>query len=579
MKTRFKLAPVAAAVAIAAPLPALAFEPISIGDGYTFEGRLNLTYTLSQRVEGQDPLLTYRAPTTTAVNNAGANDGDNNFKKNALTANRLAGLLETKLTKGDSGVVFDASSFYDDVYHRTNDNNPAANNPYRVNKPAPFNEFTDGAKYYQGGYSRVLNAYAYTSFDFGADSRATIRLGRHAVNWGEAVFYPNIAQAQGPFDGTKQGIPGTETKDSVLSEDQISASIQMTPRWTLLGQAQFAFHPTIAPAAGSYLSTSDATGPGARCLGPWTVIPAVPSLFAGFNGCSFGNRGDDIKPNDIGQWGIGTRYRVTEATELGLYYLNFNDRTPLPVINAFTPGTPIPAPLQAAFGGITQIGNGSYRVRYFDHVELLGATASTSLGVVSVAGEISYRRGAPVLVNTVVNPATGATIPNPTRADITTAAVNMFYNVGRTPLSSSLLLLGEVSGSFVGSVDAIKAPGVEALGPAAAFFPASNNMFFQTKSAVAYTLQAVPGWPGIFENWDLTVPISFAHQVKGRSLVGTTGGEGDMRVSVGATMVYGGNLSVGLTYLGFLNKANLAPKTSRLLTDRDQISLAVKYSF
>ena len=35
-------------------------------------------------------------------------------------------------------------------------------------------------------------------------------------------------------------------------------------------------------------------------------------------------------------------------------------------------------------------------------------------------------------------------------------------------------------------------------------------------------------------------------------------------------MVYGGNLSLGLNYLGFLGDANLALKTNRLLTDRDQ---------
>jgi len=573
MKNRFKLVPLAAAAAVvaAAPMTALAFETIEIGDGVALDVRLNLNYTIGQRIKKQDPVI---------LGVAGSNDGDGNFKKNALTTNRLSALLEAKLSKGDTGLVFSASSFYDDVYRKANDNDPAANNPGKVNKPPPYNEFTDEARRYQGGYSRVLDAYGYTSFDLGSSSRATVRLGRQAVNWGEAMYYPNIAQAQGPFDGTKTGIPGTETKDSILAEDQLSVAVQVNPNWSLLGQVQFGFHETIALAPGAYMSNSDAVGPGASCLGPWTSIPAIPGMFSGFTGCSFGLRGDDIRPKDVGQWGIGTRVRVTDATELGLYYLHFNDRTPLTVINAFTPGTAIPAALQGPFGGIKQIGNGSYRVRYFDHVNMLAATASTSLGVASVAAEYSYRKGAPVLVNTVVDPTSGATMPTPTRADISIASVNAMVNVGRTPIAPMTTLIAELSGSQVHKAEAIQAPGVAALGPAAAFFPASNDLFFQTRSALAYTLQGVLSYPGVVENFDLTIPISFAHQLKGRSLVGpTTGGEGDKRVSIGATVVYGGNASLNLTYLGFLGGSDLMPKTQRLLADRDQISLNFKYSF
>lgn len=573
MKNRFKLAPLAAAAVVAAaPMAALAFDTIELGDGVALDARLNLNYTIGQRIKKQDPVL---------LGIAGKNDGDGNFKKNALTTNRLAALLEAKLSKGDTGLVFSASSFYDDVYRKTNDNDPAANNPGKVNKPPPYNEFTDEARRYHGGYSRILDGYGYTSFDLGDSSRATLRLGRQAVNWGEAMYYPNIAQAQGPFDGTKTSIPGTETKDAVLTEDQLSAAIQVNPNWSLLGQVQFGFHETITSAPGAYLSNSDAVGPGAVCLGPWTSIPAIPGLFSGFTGCSFGLRGDDIRPKNVGQWGIGTRVRVTEATELGLYYLHFNDRTPLTVINSFTPGTAIPAPLQPAFGGIKQIGNGSYRIRYFDHVNMLAATASTSLGMASVAAEYSYRKGAPVLVNTVVDPTSGATIPNPTRADISIASVNAMVNLGRTAIAPMTTLIAELAGSYVHKAEAIKAPGVETLPAAfAGAFPASNDLYFQTRSALAYTVQGVLSYPGVVENVDLTIPISFAHQLKGRAMVGpTTGGEGDKRVSIGATVVYGGNASLNLTYLGFLGGSNLVPKTERLLTDRDQISLNFKYSF
>ena len=570
MNKHHKLGAVALALqALAGPV--LAGETIELGDGLNLDWRLGATYTLGQRMKSPDPLLV-------GPLNSGGNDGNSNFAKHALTANRLALLLDTKLSKGDSGAVFSASTFYDDVYHRSNDADPSPANPSRINKPAPYNEFTPEARRYHGGYSRVLDAYGYTSLRMG-DSRATVRLGRHVVSWGEALFFPSISLAQGPADGTKTGIPGTETKDQLLPEDQISATLEMSPRWSLLGHAQFNFHETLAHAPGSFLNSSDGVGPGGRCLGPFTAIPAVPAAgFGGFNGCSFGVRGEDIRPGRTGQWGIGTRYRVTDETEVGLYYLNYHDRTPLPEINAFAAGTAIPPALQAAFGGITQIGNGSYRIRYFDDVKLICATFSTTFGSVAMAGELSHKRGAPVLVNTLVNPATGATLANPTRANVTQLNLNATANLGRSALADSALLLAEIAAVRVGSIEARKAPGAEAF-PAAAGFAARNDPFFKTKNGLAASATLALGYPGVFEGWDLSVPIAVSRQLRGRSLTGGVGGQGDTRYSIGATFTRHSNLSVGLSYLGYLGDASLDPRTERKLVDRDQLSLVVKYAF
>jgi hypothetical protein len=580
VRTIQTISPVAAAVAAllgSAALPALAFETIDLGEGLKLESRINLTYTLSRRMKDQDPVL---------AGATGSNDGNNNFDKGSLTSNRIGALLDARLSKGASGLVFSASAFYDDVYHGTNDNNPgnglpgAGYNPNGVNKPPPFNEFTDKAERYHGGYARVLDAYGYTSFNI-AESTVNLRVGRMVVSWGEALFFPGISLAQGPADGTKTGVPGTEVKDQLLPEDQISVSAEVTPRWSLMAHAQFGFHETLAQAPGSFMSTSDGVGPGGTCLQAWTSVAAIPAVgFPGYTGCAFGTRGADIKPDDVGQWGLGTRYRVTDETEVGVYYLNYNDRTPIPEINAFTPGPFAASPVPA----LRPLGGGSYQIRYFDDIKLLGATVSTTFGKVTVAGEYSYKDGAPVLVNTLVNPAAptnpSSYIPNPTRAKIQQLNVNAFANFGRTPIAEQTLLLGEIAMVQIGSIEARKAPGVENLPAAAqAAFPASDDPSFDTKKGVAFAMTASFGYPGIIEGWDLTVPISYSQQVSGRTLLGGVGGEGDRRYSLGATMVKGGNLSLNLTYLGFLGSANLTLKENRLLTDRDQLSLVAKYSF
>jgi hypothetical protein len=437
---------IALAAAMVAAGPAAALEQIEFGPGIKLDARANFTYTLGQRVKQQDALL---------ARTVGINDGNNNFDRGALTANRLGALVDAKLSYGDSGFVYSGSIFYDGAYHGINDNNPGNGfpgpgfNPNSVNTAPPFNQFTSQTEYYQGGYGRNLDVYAYTSFDID-EARATVRLGRHVVNWGEALFFPSIGLAQGPADGTKVGIPGTETKDQLLPESQISAAIEVTPRWTLLAQLQFQFHKTFAPSVGSYLSTSDAVGQGAICLGPWAKLPAAGG-FGGFTGCSFGVRQADTTPDNFGQWGIGTRYRVTDETEVGVYYLNYKDRTPLPVVNLFAPGVPTPFP------GVAQIGNGTYSVNYFDDVHLIGATYSTTLGVATVTGELSYKDNAPVLVNALLPAGQGfAEVAGvPSRGKITQLNIGTFINAGNTPIARSTQVLAEISTVYVGEIDKV----------------------------------------------------------------------------------------------------------------------------
>ncbi|MGE8321435.1 MAG: DUF1302 family protein, partial [Comamonas sp.] len=105
-----KLHPLAVATLLALGTGgALAGETIELGDGVKLDWRLNLNYGLATRLNDPSPVL------------AGS-DGNNNFKKGSLTTNRLGALLESRLSKGDSGLVMTASTFYDDVYHHRNDN-------------------------------------------------------------------------------------------------------------------------------------------------------------------------------------------------------------------------------------------------------------------------------------------------------------------------------------------------------------------------------------------------------------------------------------------------------------------------
>lgn len=544
-KLTFRLSPITAAV-IGALLasPALGGDTIVFDNGARFDWKGTATYTVATRLRSADPALL-------EVDGTGI-DGNNNFDKGALTANRLALLFEGKFSKDRSGFVLSGSTFYDDVYHHGTD----SKRPYLNTSDAP-GTFSGAAKRYHGGYSRILDAYAYTSFGVG-DGDATVRAGRHVVSWGESLFFPAISLAQGPVDGTKSDIPGTETKDLLLPEDQVSMIYRPTPEWTLMAHAQYGWHPTVSAAPGSFLNSGDTSGPGNECLGP--VIPTGTGGYA----CSFGARQSDDRPGDTGQWGVGTRYRVSEETEVGLYYLNYHDRVGLPEIDVF-------AASDALEGG-------AYRNRYFDNVKLIGASFSTTLGLATLAGEMAYKRGAPELVDTVVDPESGTALPTPTRANVLQTSVNSFINLGRSDFADGALLLAEVSYIDVRSVKKIKARGVESLGAIAEYFPASNKLSM-SGHGLGISTSLILTYDGVFSGWDLEVPISYSHQLSGRTLMGPVGGEGDRRVSVGAALTYNQNLSFEINYLDFLGNASTDIKTERLLTDRDQLSLVVKYNF
>ena len=544
MKLHKKMKPVALAViGMGMVGPAMAFEAIEFENGAVLESRLTTTYTLSTRLEERDRVL---------ANNPGGNDGNNNFDKGALTSNRVSLLLDTHLKKGSSGFILSASTFYDDVYHGANDND-GTSFPNKIGGPA--NRFTSDAKRYHGGYSRILDAYGYTSFDVGEEGRATVRLGKHVVSWGETLFIPGISAAQGPADGTKAGIPGTEVKDQLLPEDQISALYEVNDRLSLMAHAQYGWHKTLVNAPGSFMSTSDVVGPGSVCLSPGPTCGAL--------------RRADETPGKTGQWGVGAKYRVTDETEVGLIYLNYHDRAPMVDVDS-----------------VVSDGSGfGFNHRYFEDIKMLGATFSTSFGIATLGGEISYRKDAPALVNTRLG---ANVVPTATTADVLQTNVNTFINLGRTFLAPQANFLAELAYTDVRNPDARRVPGATGdtsvtFAPGFGMVPVptreSDSLNFGSYGlAFASTLSLT--YPGIIENWELGVPISYSRQLKGRTLQGNLGmGEGDHRMSLGATMTYRRNLQIGLTYLGYFGDASLDRVKNRQLTDRDQLSMVVKYTF
>jgi len=296
----------------------------------------------------------------------------------------------------------------------------------------------------------------------------------------------------------------------------MSASLGLTREWSLLGYYQFRHHPYELSPVGDYFSTTDVVGPGAQFIRLGTGDAATVAKIT---------RGPDIEAKNSGQWGIGTRYLLAANTQLGLYYLNYHDRLPSVMINP----------------------DGTYQVKFFENVKLLGASLSTRLGDWQVSGEASYKKDAPILTTT-----------GPARGKATQFQLSAIQTWGKTWISPQSSFAGELGYQYINGVD----------GP---------GSLVNDKNAFAFQFAVTLTYPNVFEGWDLDVPFSYGRQFNNSAVsFSPFTGDGDHRASIGARFKYLGNTEVGLTYNAFLGSPDA---TSRALADRDFVALSVKYSF
>ncbi len=491
--------------------PAFAGDTVNLGADTTLDYTFTLGYGLGMRT---------RAPSGNllAPANINGDDGDRNFAKDKLMQNQVSVLGEVNLKHDDWGVFVRADAFYDQVYHRPNYNDA----PDTVNHSGVYNQFTGDTSYWAGARPQLLAAYAYNTFHIG-QTNLNVKVGDQVVAWGESLFFANIAGAQGPADATKSYVAGAEVKDILLPVPQISTQWQLSPNFSVLAYWQFSFQHNDLTAPGSYFSYSDVTGPGAQyIIGPGGLrIPIGP----------------DVKPSNYDQWGVGARWRVFGDTEVGAYYLHYNDMNPS-VVTSYFPTL-------------------QYQQTYFDHIKLTGLSFSTDLNGVNVAGETSYRQGASVLVNT---PA-GATA---TRGDIWQSNLSAIYSIGPTFLAASQTLIGEISYVHAGNVTPIN----------------GTSSLTNSRNAAAFEVAWTLSYKNVFSGWDVDVPLTFSDQFTGNSALsgslGSLTGVGDKRVTVGVDFTRLSNLKLGIVYAKFLGSPN---PVTRPLADRDYVLATATYSF
>ncbi|MBT0961182.1 DUF1302 domain-containing protein [Denitromonas iodatirespirans] len=501
-----------------------------------------VSYTAGFRAQDQSDTLTA---------DRNQDDGNRNFGT-GLISNRIDLLSELDLTYGNFGARLSGAAWYDDVYNRSNDNDsPATAN----HSSTEHDEFTDRTRDLHGRKAELLDAFVFGRGElFG--KRSSFRLGRHSVLYGESLFFGanGIAGTQGSVDIIKlQSNPNAQFKEIIRPTNQVSASIQLADGVTLGGYYQFSWEALRTPAVGSYFGTTDnAFGGGAE------------RLFVGPFGAWLNHR-HDLKAKDSGQGGVQLRLS-TGDWDFGLYATRFHSKTPTLYQTFSGPVAPFNA----------NRGIGEFYWVYPEGISAFGASFSTSIDFVNVAGEISTRRNTPLVsdgVNVTGTNADNSHHPAYAVGNTAHAQVSILASLPPNFIAQESSLVAEIAWHRLLSVT--KNP--QALNPLA------------TRDATALRLVYTPTYRLLFPGTDVRFPIGIGYSPDGRSPVissgfGTYHG-GDVSIGMRATYLDRWNFGVNYTHY-FGKEDNFLTGTvpphitqAQSLRDRNFVTLSVSRSF
>ncbi len=499
-----------------------------------------IRYNLTTRVESQDPNI-LRSP-----NN---DDGNRNFKKGSVVANRLDLFSEFDLTyQKRMGMRVSAAAWYDDAYNHLDGNNVATSN--RLVNGAPALGLSDSVKrLYLGPSGEILDAFVFARVDLG-DMPLNVKLGQHNMFWGETFFNPlhGVSYGQQALDIRKQAAsPGIEAKELFRPRNALSGVLQVEPGFSVAAQYFLDWENTKVSEPGTYRSGTDFVLDGGESLlqGPARLI-----------------RRADITPEKRGDWGVAAFFQPSWIEgSLGLYYRETADMQPQAHINN---------------------ANRTYRFVYADNIKILGASLGTTLAGASIGFEANYRKGMPlntVGVFTTALPTQGETLGP--RGDTFHAVLNAQKPLNKSALWDSAMLIGEVAFNRLLKVT-----------DGAAFFVNNQNvppavLQRSTRDYFGMGISFTPTWFQVLPGVDLSMPMFVSGGVSGTSAIFTGGTKGTGSYSIGLAAVYNDVYRFDLTYVDSFGRyltnaagvitSNSGPQS--LTKDRGSLGLTFKYTF
>lgn len=476
------------------------------------------------------------------------NDGNNNFDP-GLVSNNLKLILEVGGEYRDFSFFVRADALYDWVYTENSTDlsdraYPSYNNGIPAGGTLLPGELPRDTIAEHGRRTRLLDAFVTYNFDLGEQSGA-VRFGKQVISWGESTFYPGINALQNPIDAVTALAPGTETREIFLPTSAVDLKWDFSPSFSGEVYYKTDWQRSTLPGVGSFLSTSDTTGPGAErvLLGPLGAAPVVAR----------------DTPDDDGQWGTALRYLTDGGSNFEVYYANAHHNIPGAeiVINLADPGQ-------------------SYsREVYAADIPLWGASFSSLLGEAQVYMDGVYSKDMPFVdVTSEFNDDGNFERSKMARGHYWQIAAGFTDIYTAFPwLSEQITILGEVlyQGNNLGESEILRPP----LG----ITPPPERNLTVTDTAWGYQFRVQLKYYSVLQGMDVTVPITFKHDVDGYGNANglNNGLVEDMKTaSIGFDAFYLTNWQFSGKYAWYWDGDDPADRT---LDDRDNISLNIKYVF
>jgi len=514
-----------------------------------------IKYTSAFRVEARSNALADSPPTT--INQ---DDGDRNFGR-GLISNRLDVFSEADVIYRNVGARVSVAGWYDTIYNTSNDND----SPLTANqRSVPYNQFTRDTRRVHGRDIEMLDAFVFGSAYLG-DVKTSVRAGRHAILWGESLFYGSngIAGAQAPVDVIKLiSVPNSQFKETIRPVGQVSSQLQISKEVSLAGYYQYEWEKSRLPAVGSYFSSSDIVD-----IGGERLIVGAPLIPGGGAAAFF--RGTDQPAKNSGQGGIALRLH-TAGADYGLYAVRWHSKTPFVYVRPavlLPPGGGPPIVLEPANFNPPAGQLGQYYLVYPEKIRTFGVSATRTVGGANIAGEFSIRRNTPFASKplTVTAPQLAGNNGNPAYAvgNSAHAQASVVWTLGPTVLARSAIFLAEVAWNRVtGSTR-----------------NAQNRDPNATDDAVALRMVFEPVYRQIFPGVDVSVPVGLSYSPRGRSaVVGAFAVDkgGDMNLGLTATYLETWRATLAVTHFyGWVAPTGYVQN----LGDRDYVSFTLRTTF
>lgn len=520
----------ATALITAAAMPNMAMALTFETGAWLFDVDTSLGAAAQWRTESRDKTL------STDFDNYNLNDGNNNFDTGLVSA-KGSFILEIAGQREDFSFFVRTDGLYDYVYE--DEKSDLSQEDYLTYNGAIPNggklkrgDFPSGTLSEHGKRVRLLEAFVNQEFEL-AEQSGGVRLGRQVIAWGEALLYQGVNTMQNPIDGGVALSPGVEAKEIFLPTNAIDLKWSFSNSISAEAYYKLEWEETTQPGVGSFLSTSDITGPGAQRV---ILTPGVLS----------GKVLEADNPDDFGQWGTALRYLTEEGTSFGISYTRSH---------ANGPGSQFLLDLA---------GETTSQEIYLEDINFWQFGVNTTVGEASIYADLAYSDNAQFIDKSrYLNDRGQLVAADVVRDDYRQAVVGITDGYTAFPwLSPQIILTAEAiyQSNDLGEGDKTGTP------------------YIATDDAWGYQFILIFKYYSVLPGVDLDVPISFRHDVDGygETMLKNVLVEDQKWASVGVNALYLDNWEMQAKYSFYFGNDDTGEP---VLSDRDNIALSVKYKF